>query len=483
MDRIGHYHIEDRLGRGGMGEIFRAFDTKQRRSVAIKTIQSRMADDDQAYRRFVREMKLASRLHHPAIVEVFEVIHVSGGACVVMELVDGFTLREALRGGPLGLQDTLHIAQRVCEGLVEAHRHYIVHRDIKAENIMVSRANEVKILDFGLARAVGGDFKDQSKTLTRTGMIVGSAGSMAPEQILGEPVDPRTDLFALGCLVYRLLAGQSPFQSRSFVHTLAAITSTPHRPLVRAVPSIPEPVSRWVDQLLEKLPEHRPQSGEEALEALGELVASQGSFEFRASRLERPPQAEVAGFSAEEASRAEAEGSVEASVDVSMILGISPPGDFFGQPEFGGLEMEGTGEAIEEAFERCQERLGQEIQHLVLRAQRLKSLRSACWIGCGLAAAGGLGILLAGHGGLGFGLMFLGLALGLLARFAFAPSQKRLRRWTGVRQSRREYARQWLNVLRDVGGISDGWARARRERQLAKALSHRVERAVDDAGS
>lgn len=479
LDRIGHYHIEDRLGRGGMGEIFRAFDTKERRSVAIKTIQARIADDDQVYRRFVREIKLASRLHHPAIVEVYEVLHVNGGACVVMELVDGFTLKEALRQGPLGLPETLHIAHRVCEGLVEAHRHYIVHRDVKAENIMVSHQDEVKILDFGLARAIGGDFKDQSKTLTRTGMIVGSAGSMAPEQILGEPVDPRTDLFALGCLVYRMLAGQSPFHSRSFVHTLAAITSTPHRPLIRALPSIPTPVSQMVDRLLEKLPENRPQSSEEALEELADLVRQEGTCEFKAASLIGRKRSGPGAIEESDDDSDDGVLSEEASVDVSMILGVSPPGDFFAQPEFGALEMLGSGQDIEEAFEICQERLGQEIQHLGQRTERLVQLRTICWVGCGISAAASLGSLVMTTWTLSAALAVLSLGLGLMAYFAFDPQKHRLRQWIVVRQQRREYAGQWLSVLRDVEGISDGWARARRERQLAKALNHRVEQAAD----
>lgn len=477
VDRIGHYHIEERLGRGGMGEIYRAFDTKKRRHVAIKTILSRMADDDQMYRRFAREMKLAARLHHPAIVEVFEVLHVAGGACVVMELVDGFTLRAALRSGPLSLQDTLHIAHRVCEGLVEAHQHYIVHRDIKAENIMISHQNQVKILDFGLARAVGGDFKDQTRTLTRTGMIVGSAGSMAPEQILGEPVDPRTDLFSLGCLIYRMLTGQSPFHSRSFVHTLAAITSTPHRPLVRAVPSIPVEVSQLVDRLLEKLPEHRPQGSEEARETLAELVEAHGPCELDAAAL---MERQGAGGSDTESSVVSSTASSslddEPSLDVSMVLGASPPPDFFSQPEFESLNFaDQEGQGIEDAFQACQERLQGEMEHLDRRVEALARWRMLSWTGSVLAMMVAVVGWSGGQLGVAGLAVLVALGLGGLAWRGFDGHQTRLRQWEAVRHQRSTYASQWLETLQDVGDIDDQWARSRRHRQLARAFSQRVE--------
>lgn len=470
MDRVGHYHIEDRLGRGGMGEIFRAYDTKKRRHVAIKTIQSSMASDELAYRRFVREMKLASGLHHPAIVEVYEVIQRGDGACVVMELVHGFTLAKALRQGPLKLSDTLHIAHQVCSGLVEAHRNYIVHRDIKVENIMISYRNEVKILDFGLARAVGGDFKEP-KTLTRTGMIVGSAGSMAPEQILGEPVDPRTDLFSLGCLIYRLLAGQSPFHRRSFVHTLAAITSTPHRPLVRAVPSIPQAVSELVDRLLEKLPEKRPQGSEEALHILADLVRRQGPYTFEAAALVGEPRPGAT------ATR-EDDSAADAAVDVSMILGVSPPVGFFSLPEIQGL-VDGVGDLrmMEDAFELCQERLGREVQHLKRRLLQRRRWRA----GCRAAAMVGAGVFLLAvtlaAWPVVWGAALLAGSLGLVTVFGFKSGDDRLQGWTETRQDRHEYTSRWLGVLRSVEDIDDGWARSRRERQLARAISARVEEA------
>jgi serine/threonine-protein kinase len=467
MDRIGQYHIEDRIGRGGMGEIYRAFDTEKRRHVAIKTIQSGMAQDDQAYRRFAREMKLASGLHHPAIVEVYEVLHFGGGACVVMELVDGFTVAEALRQGPLKLSDTLHIAHQVCAGLVEAHRNYIVHRDIKAENIMVSYRNEVKILDFGLARAVGGDFTEP-KTLTRTGMIVGSVGSMAPEQILGEPVDPRTDLFSLGCLIYRLLTGQSPFHRRSFVHTLAAITSTPHRPLVRAVPSIPQAVSDLVDGLLAKLPENRPGDSEGVLQDLQELVRQQQPYTFEAAALLDGKQ-RASGVDPESSPQ-------EATVDVSMILGVSPPPAFFAQPElqeFG--VMGGEAREVEDAFERCQERLAREIEHLRQRRLLRRRWRFSFRVAAVVSALVALVALPWAPWAVPLAAVVIGSALGLIAAFGFEHQNERMERWLEVRQQRYDYTAQWLHVLRDVETIEDGWARSRRERQLVQAINRRLE--------
>ncbi len=470
MDRIGHYHIEDRLGRGGMGEIFRAYDTKLRRHVAIKRIQSDRASDELAHQRFVREMKLASGLHHPAIVEVYEVLHRRDGACVVMELVQGFTLATALRQGPLKLSDTLFIAHQVCSGLVEAHRNYIVHRDIKVENIMISYCNQVKILDFGLARAVGGDFKDP-KTLTRSGMIVGSAGSMAPEQILGEPVDPRTDLFSLGCLIYRLLVGQSPFHRRSFVHTLAAITSTPHRPLVRAVPSIPEAVSELVDRLLEKLPENRPQSSEEALQSLADLVGQQKPFTFDAASLVDEVRAGGTAVESEGSER-------QPTVDVSMILGVSPPPGFFALPEIQGLG-EGVEDvrAMEDAFELCQGRLGGEMQHLKHRLTRCRGWRKGCWIAALVTAALALLAVPLAAWTMGLGAAVLACLFAIAASLGFNRLQERLERWAEARQDVHDYTERWMSVLRSVEDIDDGWARSRRERQLAQAIRMRIEEA------
>ena len=465
MDRIGHYHIEDRIGRGGMGEIYRAFDTEKRRHVAIKTIQSSTTQIDQAYRRFAREMRLASGLHHPAIVEVYEVLHFGDGACVVMELVDGFTLAAALQQGPLKLSDTLHIAHQVCAGLVEAHRNYIVHRDIKAENIMISYRHEVKILDFGLARAVGGDLTEP-KTLTRTGMIVGSVGSMAPEQILGEQVDPRTDLFSLGCLVYRLLTGKSPFQRRSFVHTLAAITSTPHRPLVRAVPSIPQAVSDLVDGLLAKMPEDRPSDSEDVLRTLAELVQEQQPYTFDAASLVSEQRASGVDLESEEQ---------EAEIDVSMILGASPPA-FFAEPELQDFAAVG-GEAreVEDAFERCQERLGREIEHLRQRQQLRRRWRSLCRIAAILSALAALVALPLAPWAVTLAAVVVGSILGLVAVFGFERQDERMQRWLAVRQQRHDYAVQWLHVLRDIESIEDGWARSRRQRQLVQAINRRLE--------
>ncbi len=290
MDQIGPYRIEKPLGQGGMGKVYQAVDPDDGRSVAIKSIRTGLTDSSLAFRRFEREVKLLSRLDHPVVPKVFEVLNHHGFTFVVMELIEGFTLDSVMERGPLPLGDALHVGREVASGLAAAHRQRIVHRDIKGRNVMVSQAGDVKILDFGIARVIEEE-RDSSVNLTRTGVIIGSAQSLAPEQALGEPIDHRADLFSLGALLYRMLTGQQPFRAKNFIRLLANITAEPHRPACEVARRVPEEISEYLDILLSKSPADRPASTDDVVASLSAFRASYLIPPFDPKRLSRHPTA------------------------------------------------------------------------------------------------------------------------------------------------------------------------------------------------
>lgn len=286
MDQIGPYRIEKPLGSGGMGEVYQALDPETGRSVAIKSIHTRLSNSSLAFRRFEREVKLLSRLDHPVVPKVFEVLNFHGNTVVVMELIEGFTLDTVVERGPLPLGDALYVGREVASGLAAAHQQRIVHRDIKGKNIMVSHGGDVKILDFGVARVVEEE-RDSSVDLTRTGVIIGSAQSLAPEQALGETIDHRADLFSLGALLYRLLTGQQPFQAKNFIRLLAEITAKPHRPACDVARRVPEEISEYLDLLLAKNPADRPALTDQVVDSLSAFTESYLIPPFDPKRLNR----------------------------------------------------------------------------------------------------------------------------------------------------------------------------------------------------
>lgn len=286
MDQIGPYRVEKRLGQGGMGEVYQALDEARNRRVAIKSIHTRLTDRSEAFQRFEREVKLLSRLDHPVVPKIYDILNFRGYTCVVMELIEGFTLDSVMERGPLPLGDALYVGREIADGLGAAHRQKIVHRDIKGENIMVSHDGQVKILDFGVARVVEGE-RDSSTNLTRTGVIIGSAQSLAPEQALGEAVDHRADLFSLGVLMYRMLTGERPFMAKNFIHLLAAITAKPHRPACDVARRVPEEVSEYLDVLLAKHPDDRPKHTDDVVASLSFFSASYLIPPFDPQRLSR----------------------------------------------------------------------------------------------------------------------------------------------------------------------------------------------------
>ena len=269
---IGPYRIEQRLGIGGMGEVWRAWDERLERSVAVKLIHPQASDDVVARERFRREARAAAALSHPAIVQIHDIVSSDEGEALVMELVEGEPLSRRLEDGPLPIAEAARLGKEIAEGLAAAHARGLLHRDLKTENVMVTREGHAKILDFGLAKRL-----DSEASLTRSAMVVGTFRSMSPEQARGMALDPRSDLFSLGVLLYETLAGQSPFRGTSAPDTLTRICTARQAPVREVRPEVPAALSDLVDRLLEKDPDLRPQSARQVAAALADLGGSAGS--------------------------------------------------------------------------------------------------------------------------------------------------------------------------------------------------------------
>jgi serine/threonine protein kinase len=221
LDMVGrtlmHYKVVAKLGAGGMGVVYEALDLRLDRRVALKILPADKTDDQQRRARFLHEARTASALNDPHIVTIFDIFTVDDTDVLVMELVPGRTLREILNDGPIPLAKALDVALQVAEGVGVAHTAGIVHRDLKPGNVMVSERGRVKVLDFGLAKLVGGgSLADQPTTLapaTLAGMLLGTVDYMSPEQARGDPIDARSDVFSLGAMLYEMIAGTRPFTS------------------------------------------------------------------------------------------------------------------------------------------------------------------------------------------------------------------------------------------------------------------------------
>jgi Tol biopolymer transport system component len=262
--RLGTYEIIAPLGAGGMGEVYRARDSKLSREVAIKVLPSQLASDSHRLERFEKEARTASALNHPNIVTIYEVGAADGVAFIAMELVAGKTLRELLvAGGAMPLKRLLGVAAQAADGLAKAHAAGVVHRDLKPENLMVSKDGFVKILDFGLAKLVpGAENAGETDLPTRTfltteGTVLGTVGYMSPEQASGDAVDFRSDQFALGAILYEMTSGKRAFQRPTPVQTLSAIIQDEPVPLGSAAPKTPANLVWIVDRCLAKDPEER----------------------------------------------------------------------------------------------------------------------------------------------------------------------------------------------------------------------------------
>ena len=248
-DRIGPYQIAERIGAGGMGEVYRAADTRMGRDVAIKVSAERFSD------RFSREVHAVAALNHPNVC----ILHDVGENYLVMELIEGPTLAERIEHGPIPLEEALGIARQIAAALEAAHEKGIVHRDLKPGNIKIKPDGTVKVLDFGLAKvseAAAAASSENSPTVgmaaTQAGIILGTAAYMSPEQARGRPVDKRADIWAFGVVLYEMLTGKRLFQGEDLTETLASVVK--ERPDLNAVPAS---VRRLIERCLEKDPKKR----------------------------------------------------------------------------------------------------------------------------------------------------------------------------------------------------------------------------------
>src|SRR5688500_5014786 len=238
--RLGPYEVVSRIGAGGMGEVWKARDRRLDRSVAIKILPAGLARDAQFKMRFEREAKTISQLNHPHICTLYDV----GDDYLVMELLEGETLAERLARGPLTLADVLRYGSQIADALDRAHRAGIVHRDLKPANIMITKAG-AKLLDFGLAKPAAQNVDPNSatmhheKALTQEGTILGTFQYMAPEQLEAEEADARTDIFALGAVLYEMATGARAFQGKTKTSLIAAIVGGQPQPLAHIRPLTP----------------------------------------------------------------------------------------------------------------------------------------------------------------------------------------------------------------------------------------------------
>lgn len=262
-ERVGSFRIEGPLGIGGMGAVYRAYDERLRRTVAIKHILPVNAADPSSRERLRREAQAAAGLNHPSIVQIYDIVEIDGVDWIVMELVEGQTMSALIDDGRLGLGEAVSLIREIAEGLAEAHAKGIVHRDLKTENVMVTRSFHAKILDFGLAKSIGqGQLEGPG---SGAGAVIGTSRAMSPEQAMGEEVDHRSDLFSLGILTFEATTGRPPFVGTSVFNTLAKVCSARHLPAHQINRRVPVELSNLIDRLLEKSPEHRPQSAREVV--------------------------------------------------------------------------------------------------------------------------------------------------------------------------------------------------------------------------
>jgi serine/threonine-protein kinase len=272
---LGPYQIQFRLGGGGMGEVWRALDTRSGREVAIKVISEQAGYDPDLRSRFLSEAKASSALHHPNILAVHEVGESPAGPYIVMEYVDGGTVRSLLNDGRLALAQAVDIAMQAADGVASAHGAGIVHRDLKPENLMITSAGVVKILDFGLARSLRPeDAADGGRTAA--GMIVGTAAYVSPEQLRGEKATERSDVFALGVVLFEMATGENPFQRNNPIEMFSAILRDEPPPIAERVRDVPEELSRTVNRALAKKPEDRHPTAKELAADLRSVHAVTG---------------------------------------------------------------------------------------------------------------------------------------------------------------------------------------------------------------
>ncbi|MGE5233017.1 MAG: protein kinase domain-containing protein, partial [Acidobacteriota bacterium] len=282
--RLGAQEVIALVGAGGMGEVYRARDTKLNREVAVKVLPAAISQDADALARFEREARAVAALNHPNILSIFDFGTHDGTAYAVMELLEGKTLRQQLEGGPLAPRRAIEIAIQIARGLAAAHGKGVVHRDLKPENVFLTDDGRVKILDFGLAKQFGPaaaeTIASATPSGTEPGTVLGTVGYMSPEQVRGREVDARSDIFSFGALFYEMLSGRRAFKGDSAVETMSAILKEEPPDLAATGRQVPAALDRVLRHCLEKSPAARFQSASDIafdLEALSSPSQSQAA--------------------------------------------------------------------------------------------------------------------------------------------------------------------------------------------------------------
>jgi len=267
---LGHYHITEKLGEGGMGVVYKARDTHLDRFVAIKILPAGKVADADRRRRFVQEARIASALDHPNIITIFDIEQEDGGDYIVMEYLSGSTLRELITAGGMEWKAALRHAIAIADALAAAHRAGIIHRDLKPGNIMVTDQGLLKVLDFGLAKLTeptppGPDEPTRTlKETTGAGQVLGTVAYMSPEQVEGRKLDARSDVFSFGAVLYELLTGQQAFHGDSQISTMSAILRDAPQPVRAVHPKTPAALEQILNRCLEKDRERRYPSASDA---------------------------------------------------------------------------------------------------------------------------------------------------------------------------------------------------------------------------
>src|SRR5712692_8771547 len=301
--KLGRYEIRAKIGEGGMGEVYLAQDTKLDRKVALKILPAEVAAHPDRMRRFVQEAKTASALNHPGIITIYEIEQIDSVNLIATEFIDGDTLRESLKNGPLKLGAVLEVAIQTANALAAAHAAGIVHRDIKPENIMLRRDGIVKVLDFGLAKlaerlpadSVDTEAKTKGLVQTEPGVVMGTVAYMSPEQARGLAVDARTDIFSLGVAIYEMVTGKAPFGGATRSDLIVALLERDPPPLARFTPEAPAELERLVMKTLAKDRDERYQTAKDLLIDLKRLKQKLDV----AAEIERSSAPEVKGAGGE----------------------------------------------------------------------------------------------------------------------------------------------------------------------------------------
>jgi tetratricopeptide (TPR) repeat protein/predicted Ser/Thr protein kinase len=326
---LSHYRIVSKIGAGGMGEVYLAQDTKLNRKVAIKFLPESLTADEQAIKRLVREAQAAARLDHPNICTIHEVSEEDGRSFIVMQYIEGETLDSGMRRKPLTLSESLSIAAQVADALAEAHAHGIVHRDIKPSNIMITPRGKVKVLDFGLAKSINGDVavdaEAQTATLlTQSGVVVGTVPYMSPEQLRGERLDGRSDIFSYGTVLYEIIGGRRPFEAQSLAEITSAILMRDPPPLQSNSNIIPAKLESLILRCLEKEPAQRYQTMVELLVDLDRVRSDRENGSVVAASNDAPTvRMDIDGSRRRVNWRRLAQSRVAAAFGVLVILGLA----------------------------------------------------------------------------------------------------------------------------------------------------------------